>query len=73
MLRRGIEVVAPPLKLVTTPAMLPDVKARLARKRTTHALFDTDRFRRHVESAYVPLWKRAQRGEPPDSFAGYEI
>jgi len=57
------------LKLATTPAMLAHVKARLARNRTTHPLFDTDRFRRHLEFAYVTMWERHQRGEPPGSFA----
>jgi len=57
------------LKLATTPAMLSDMKARLARNRTTHPLFDTDRFRRHIESAYVTMWERVQRGELPESFA----
>ena len=57
------------LRLATTPEMLSDIKARLARNRTTHPLFDTDRFRRHLESAYVTMWERHQRGEPPESFA----
>ena len=57
------------LKLATTPALLSDVNARLARSRTTHSLFDTDRFRRHIESACVTTWERHQRGEPPENFA----
>jgi len=57
------------LKLATTPAMLAEVKARLARNRTACPLFDTDRFRRHIECAYVTMWERHQRGEPPESFA----
>jgi hypothetical protein len=32
-------------------------------------LFDTDRFRRHIEAAYLTMWGRAERGEPPVSFA----
>jgi hypothetical protein len=32
-------------------------------------LFDTDRFRRHIESAYVTMRERAERGEPPAAFA----
>ena len=57
------------LKLATHPALLADLRARLARNRTTHPLFDTDRFRRHMESAYLTMWERVQRGEPPVSFA----
>ena len=57
------------LKLATTPALLSAIRARLARHRTTFPLFDTDRFRRHIESAYVTMLDRHQRGEPPAGFA----
>ena len=57
------------LKLATTPALLSDVKARLARNRTTYPLFDTGRFSRHIEAAYLTMWERCQRGEPAESFA----
>jgi len=49
--------------------LLSELKARLARNRTIHPLFDTDRFRRHLESAHVTMWERYQRGESPTSFA----
>ena len=35
----------------------------------TFPLFDTDRFRRHIEAAYTEMWERAQRGLPPAGFA----
>jgi protein O-GlcNAc transferase len=57
------------LKLATTPSLLSEIRARLARNRTAHPLFNTDRFRRHLESAYITMWERYQRGEPPESFA----
>lgn len=57
------------LELATSPAKLLQIRAKLARNRTTHALFDTDRFRRHLESAYISMWERYQRGEPPCNFA----
>ena len=57
------------LKLATTPAMLSAIRARLADNRLTCPLFDTNRFRRHIESAYTTMWERQQRGEPPASFA----
>ena len=41
----------------------------LARNRATCPLFDTDRFRRHIEAVYTTMWERYQRGEPPESFA----
>jgi hypothetical protein len=31
-------------------------------------LFDTDRFRRYIESAFRTLWEISQRGEPPRAF-----
>ncbi len=57
------------MRLATNPAALADVRARLASNRTTCALFDTDRFRRHIEAAYVTMWDRYQRGESPQSFS----
>lgn len=56
------------LKLATTPVMLNELKAKLARNRATHPLFDIDRFTRHIESAYVMMYERYQRGELPQSF-----
>lgn len=57
------------LELATDPAMLADVRARLARNRTSQPLFDTDRFRRHLEAAYETMWNRHQRGKPPEGFS----
>jgi len=57
------------LELATHPERLVGIKGKLAKNRDTFPLFDTDRFRRHVESAYTTMWERYQRGEPPRSFA----
>jgi protein O-GlcNAc transferase len=57
------------LKLASDSDMLADIRARLAKNRTTRPLFDTDRFRRHIEAAYITMWERAQRGDSPSSFA----
>ncbi len=57
------------LKLATSPSLLADIKAKLAHNRTTYPLFNSDRFRRHLESAYITMWERHQRGEPPKAFA----
>ena len=56
------------LKLATSPDLLADIKAKLARNRTTCPLFDTRRFTRHLDSAFITMWERHQRGEPPVSF-----
>lgn len=57
------------LRLAENATLLMDIRSRLARARTTCSLFDTDRFRRHIESAFLTMWKRYQRGEPPTGFA----
>ena len=56
------------LELAGNPARLARIREHLASNRRTHALFDTDRFRRHLESAYRTMWERQQRGEPPETF-----
>jgi predicted O-linked N-acetylglucosamine transferase (SPINDLY family) len=50
------------------PSLLEGYRNRLATNRLTHPLFDTDRFRRHIEAAYLQMWEIWQRGEQPRSF-----
>ena len=57
------------LKLAREPMLLADIKARIIRNRDTCPLFDTVRLARHIEAAYMTMWERWQRGEPPSSFA----
>lgn len=57
------------LKLARDPALLAGIKAKLGRNRLTAPLFDTERFTRHLEAAYVTIYERSRRGEPPASFA----
>ena len=57
------------LRLATDAPMLALSRQRLAHNRDTYPLFDTDRFRRNLEAAYVTMWERTQRGEPAASFA----
>jgi protein O-GlcNAc transferase len=57
------------LALAQDPAALAALKARLAENRATCALFDSARFRRHLEAAYQTMWQRHQAGMPPESFA----
>ena len=57
------------LALANDRTRLASLKSRLAQNRETFPLFDTDRFRRHIESAYATMWQRHQRGEPPAGFA----
>jgi predicted O-linked N-acetylglucosamine transferase (SPINDLY family) len=57
------------LSLAREPERLGGIRAKLARNRGTFPLFDTNRFTRHIESAYRTMWERYQRGEPPIGFA----
>jgi protein O-GlcNAc transferase len=56
------------LKLARDPAALTRLKTALESARLTAPLFDTDRFRRNIESAYVAMYERSQKGEPPAAF-----
>jgi predicted O-linked N-acetylglucosamine transferase (SPINDLY family) len=56
------------LRLATDPAALKAARAKLAGNRATHPLFDTDRFRRNIEAAYLRMWETWQRGEPAQPF-----
>jgi protein O-GlcNAc transferase len=57
------------LRLARDRDLLATIRAKIVRRRRTSPLFDTSRFCRHLESAYHTMWERAQRGEPPTSFA----
>jgi predicted O-linked N-acetylglucosamine transferase (SPINDLY family) len=57
------------LKLAREPETLASLKAKLARNRTTSPLFDTQRFTRNLEAAYLAMWQRQQRGDLPAHIA----
>ena len=61
------------LTFARDPGMLGEIRARLARNRVTHPLFDTIRFTRHMEAAYADMRERHRRGEPPDNFSVREV
>lgn len=56
------------IELATSTSRLGELRARLAANRDTHPLFDTDLFRRHLESAFLEMWQRHLRNEPPQAF-----
>lgn len=56
------------LQLATEPARLAALKARLLAQRDRCTLFDTDRYCRHLESAYQTMWRRYQDGAAPTAF-----
>jgi protein O-GlcNAc transferase len=57
------------LKLARDRDLLASIKTRLAHNRDTCALFDSARFARHIEAAYIRMWERSRQGEPPEGFA----
>jgi protein O-GlcNAc transferase len=58
------------LRLARERPVLDALRVRLAANRTSSTLFDTQRFCRHLESAYFMMHKRWQRGESP---AGFDV
>jgi predicted O-linked N-acetylglucosamine transferase (SPINDLY family) len=56
------------LKLATQPALLQSVRDKLKQNRQTSALFDTQRFCRHMEAAYATMWAIWKQGEAPRNF-----
>ena len=57
------------LSIARDPERARALKAKIARHRDTHPLFDTARFTRHLEQAYTAMWERHQRGERPHGFS----
>lgn len=57
------------LSLARNPAALRKLREKLVRNRTTHPLFDGERFRRHMEAAYVTMHNIEQAQEPTLDFA----
>jgi predicted O-linked N-acetylglucosamine transferase (SPINDLY family) len=57
------------LRLAREPGRLDGFRQTLARNLDTCPLFDTDKFRRHLETAYATMWEIWQRGEAPRAFA----
>jgi len=52
------------LSLARDPKWLAAIRAKLWANRKTEPLFDTARFTRDLEAAYVAMWERAQSGPP---------
>ncbi len=55
-------------RLAADASFLHAARSRLERDRSSMPLFDTDRFRRHLEAAYSTMWDIHRRGERPRSF-----
>jgi protein O-GlcNAc transferase len=57
------------LQLAWDAPRLHGLRQSLKEKRAGHPLFDSERFRRHIEAAYVRMVEIATSGAPPQSFA----
>lgn len=57
------------LSLARSPDRLSRIRAKLLHNRATAPLFDTARYTRDLESAYITMWQRQQAGLEPASFS----
>jgi predicted O-linked N-acetylglucosamine transferase (SPINDLY family) len=55
------------LMLAHSPSVLAEVRAKLSDQRVRRPVFDTERYRRQLESAYFTMHERQQRGASPQS------
>jgi predicted O-linked N-acetylglucosamine transferase (SPINDLY family) len=53
------------LKLARDRSLLDSLRERVESSRHDGRLFDTALYTRQIEAAYVQMWERLQRGEPP--------
>lgn len=56
------------LRLAGDAPLLAGYRARLAARRGASPLFDTARFCRDLELAFIAMWERHGRGEAPSGF-----
>jgi protein O-GlcNAc transferase len=57
------------IRLAKDPETLQAIRQKLANNRLTTPLFDTDLFRKNLESAYATMWHAWKNGEPAKGFA----
>jgi predicted O-linked N-acetylglucosamine transferase (SPINDLY family) len=57
------------LRLAADPGQLAALRRKLAANRRTMPLFDTGRFCRHIEAAFISMWENCLRGGAPCAFA----
>ncbi|MEI7464877.1 MAG: tetratricopeptide repeat protein [Burkholderiales bacterium] len=57
------------VRLATHPDALSSIRARLNADRATQALFDTPRYRTHIEAAFEHMVERARNGLAPAAFS----
>lgn len=57
------------LALATDPGSLRALREKLEQARKASPLFDVERFRRNIESAFITMWETHEHGDPPRAFA----
>ena len=61
------EYEAAAMRLACDRTELAGLRRRLAKNRLTAPLFDSERFTRHLEKAYLMMWERYMSGEAPQN------
>jgi len=61
------------LALARDPARLAALKTRLAERQRDSALFDVDAFTRHLETAYIAMWRQSQLGGARDALSASAV
>jgi Glycosyl transferase family 41 len=56
-------------KLAVEPLRLQSIRRTLDDNRKSFPLFNLDRYRRNLETAYTMMWERWRRGKRPESFS----
>jgi predicted O-linked N-acetylglucosamine transferase (SPINDLY family) len=56
-------------KLAEDPALLAELRGRLAVNRSSHPLFDGNVYRQRLEACFSRMWETWQRGEHPKNFS----
>ena len=57
------------VELAQSPGHMAEVRAKLRASKASCPLFDTNRFRRNIETAYAEMWARFVKGGPPAGFS----
>jgi predicted O-linked N-acetylglucosamine transferase (SPINDLY family) len=57
------------LKLAGDPRLLQSLRQKLGKNRLATPLFDTGRYARHLEAAFLRMVERHESGLPPEAFA----
>jgi predicted O-linked N-acetylglucosamine transferase (SPINDLY family) len=63
------EYEATALRLAGSPELLAELRGRLLANRAIAPLFDSRRLARHLEAAYLEMWRLNQTGAAPRSFS----